>query len=145
MEVNLDTNIFFRALISHGIVVLLLFEVKLKVNAPERMREEFYVHKEEIMKKSQLSEEDFNAAAALLFEKLNFIPLEKYQQFLPEAKKLLGEHTKDAEFVALCLMNGAKLWTHEKRCLTLGLEYLPERLHMSCIAIPNDFHCNFYK
>ena len=120
MEVNLDTNILFRALISHGIVVLLLFDFRLKVNAPERMREEFYTHKEEIMEKSQLSEEDFHAAAALLFEKINFISLENYQQFLPEAKRLLGEHTKDAEFIALCLMNGAKLWTYEKLLFELG-------------------------
>jgi predicted nucleic acid-binding protein len=120
MEVNLDTNILFRALISTGVVVLLLFDVKLKVNAPERMREEFYAHKEEIMKKSQLSEEDFNVAVALLFEKVNFIHLENYQQFLPEAKKLLGEHTKDAEFIALCLMNGAKLWTYEKLLFDIG-------------------------
>ena len=84
------------------------------------MREEFYTHKEEIMEKSQLSEEDFHAAAALLFEKINFISLENYQQFLPEAKRLLGEHTKDAEFIALCLMNGAKLWTYEKLLFELG-------------------------
>lgn len=120
MEVNLDTNILFRALISHGVVILLLFDVRLKVNAPERMRDEFYAHKKEIMEKSQLSEEDFNAAATLLFEKINFIPLGSYQQFLPEAKRLLGEHTKDAEFIALCLMNGAKLWTYEKLLFDLG-------------------------
>lgn len=88
MEVNLDTNILFRALISHGIVALLLFDARLKVNAPERMREEFYANKMEIMEKSQLSEEDFNAAVNLLFEKINFIPLGQYQLFLPKAKKL---------------------------------------------------------
>ena len=109
MEVGLDSNVLFRTLISAGDIVRLLFDKDLEVLAPERLREEFLQNKKEILAKSYLSEEDFHELVSLLFNRITFIPLQEYKEFLPEARRLLGNHLKDEDFIALCLMKKIKL------------------------------------
>ena len=121
MEVVLDANVLFRTLISSGEIVQLFFDNNLKIIAPEVLKEEFLRNKEEILAKSKLSEDDLKELLSLLFPRINFAPLEEYQQFLPEAKRLLGEHFKDEDFVALALLKKAKIWTYEKRLFKIGL------------------------
>ncbi len=119
MEVVIDSNILFRTLISHGAILALIFDEKLHLFAPERLKEEFLNNREEILRKSTLSKEEFEELASLMFERLCFVPLESYKEFLPKAKELLGEHGKDEDFIALCLMKRLKLWTYEKRIFSI--------------------------
>lgn len=46
---------------------------------------------------------------------------EEYSNSFPEARKFLGEHVKDEEFVALSLCKKAPLWTYEKRLFEIGI------------------------
>ncbi|MBU4242650.1 MAG: hypothetical protein KKF52_05445, partial [Nanoarchaeota archaeon] len=111
MEVVLDSNVLFRILISQGDILKLMFDIKLVIFAPARLKEEFLNNKEEILKKSGLSESKFNELASIMFDIIKLVSLNEYKQFLPKAKVLLGKHEKDEDFIALCLMKGIKLWT----------------------------------
>ena len=44
MEAVLDSNVLFRTLISHGNIIALIFDSKLKLFAPEKLKEEFDVY-----------------------------------------------------------------------------------------------------
>ena len=120
MEVVIDANVLFRTLISSGEIVKILFNPELKIFAPEVLGNEFLNNKNEILSKSKLSEIEFDALASLLLEKIIFVPLDEYKEFLPKARSLLGKHAKDEDFIAVCLMKKAKLWTYEKLLFELS-------------------------
>ena len=114
MDVVIDANVLFRALISSGEIVKMLFNSELKIFAPEVLGNEFLNNKNEILSKSKLSEIEFDALASLLLEKIIFVPLDEYKEFLPKAKSLLGKHTKDFPYLALALKFNCPLWSEEK-------------------------------
>ena len=120
MEVVIDSNVLFRMLISQGDIIYLMFDTRLKIYAPQRPREEFINHKDEILTKSSLFEEDFQVLSSLLFERIIFVQLEEYKKYLPKSMKLLGVHKKDEDFIALCLLKHCKLWTYETRLFKIG-------------------------
>jgi len=121
MEVVLDANVLFRTLISQGDILELTFNGKLHLFAPSKLKQEFLNNKDEILSKSKLSEKNFNTLSSLIFDKITFVPLEKYKDSLPKAKELLGEHSKDEDFIALCLSKDISLWTYEKLLFEIGL------------------------
>jgi len=121
MEVVIDSNVLFRTLISRGDIIKLLFDTKLKLFAPLKLKEEFFNNKDEILSKSYFSEKEFNRLSFLLFKRITFVKLEEYKSFLPKAKKLLETHTKDEDFVALALSRKIKLWTYESLLFEIGV------------------------
>ena len=128
MEVVIDSNILFRTLISAGELESIIFNDSLGIFAPIKLKEEFTKHKEEILEKSKLSKEDFSELQSLLFERVTFIPLEKYKLFISKAKELLGAHIKDEDFVALSLSKGIKLWTYEDLLFKIGIAISTKQL-----------------
>jgi len=114
METILDANVLFRTLISGGNIIDLMFDDSLTIYAPERLREEFISHKQEIIEKSNLSKIEVEELTSLIFERIIFISIDEYTQFLLKAKQILGKHEKDEDFIALCMLRNCKLWTYEK-------------------------------
>lgn len=121
IEVVLDANVLFRMLISQGNILEILFSDKLKLCAPERLKEEFLKHKEEIAGKSKLPQPDLEILTSLIFGKVVLVPLSEYKALIPGAKGMLGGHEKDEDFVALCLLKNIKLWTYEKLLFKIGV------------------------
>ncbi|MBI2137768.1 hypothetical protein HYU12_04595 [Candidatus Woesearchaeota archaeon] len=121
MEVVLDANVLFRMLISQGNIIELLFNDNLKLMAPERLREEFLKHEEEIIEKSHRSKEEIGQLTELIFSRISLLPLTEYKALLPKAKEILGSHEKDEEFVAICLLKNVRLWTYEKLLFRIGV------------------------
>ena len=121
MEVAIDSNVLFRTLISRGKILRLLFNNKLKIFAPLKLKEEFIKHKEEILLKSKLSKDRFEMFSTLILKRIIFVPLEEYESFISKARGLLGEHEKDEDFVALCLSKNIKLWTYESLLFNIGI------------------------
>lgn len=120
MNIVIDSNVLFRILISGGEILKLLFDNRLKIFAPLKLREEFNEHKDEILSKSKLSENKFDMFSTLVFKRITFVPLEEYISFIPKAKELLSKHPKDEDFIALCLSKNIKVWTYEKLLYNLG-------------------------
>ena len=121
MEAVLDANVLFRILISQGEIIDLIFHDKLSLFAPFKLKQEFLNNKQGILSKSKLSEDELNILSSLIFDKITFVPLDKYKKSLAEAKELLGKHTKDEDFVALCLSKNISLWTYESLLFDIGI------------------------
>ena len=121
MEVVIDANILFRILISGGEIVTILRDPRLSLLAPEKIKEEFLSHKDEISAKSRSTKEEFDRLSSSLFSLIKLIPSEEYLSYLPKAKELLKEHTKDEDFVALSLAKDCKFWTYESLMFKLGI------------------------
>mgnify|MGYP001604123723 FL=1 len=116
----IDSNVLFRIIISGGKILKLLFDNKLRIFAPLKLKEELIKHKDEILLKSKLSENKFNAFSAFVLKRIIFVPLEEYSPLIPKARELLGKHSKDEDFIALCLFKNIKVWTYEKLLFDLG-------------------------
>lgn len=128
MEVVLDANVLFRTLISSGDILKIIFNDKLQLLAPLKLKQEFLNNEQEISFKSKLPKEEFNFLSSLIFNRIKFIPLNEYKDSLSKAKQLLKEHTKDEDFIALCLSKDAPLWTYESRLFKTGLAISTKQL-----------------
>ncbi len=120
MDVVLDSNVLFRTLISGGSISDLLFNEKLALLAPQKIKEEFINNKQELLKKTRFTAVDFERSAEILFNIITFIDREEYKEHLPRARILLKDHTKDEDFIALALAKNCNVWTYEKRIHELG-------------------------
>ena len=69
----------------------------------------------EIKQRSRLSVIEFDLLLALLEHRIQVVPMEEFIVRLPEAERLLGEHKKDAPYIALTLHLGCPFWSYEKR------------------------------
>ena len=120
MKIVIDSNVLFRILISQGKIIDLMFNPNIKIYAPKRLWQEFLKNEDEIIIKSNLSKKDFQILSSLLLKKITLVDLEDYKKFIPKARKLLANHNKDEEFIALCLLKNCKLWTYENRLFEIG-------------------------
>src|SRR3989338_828845 len=114
MLVVIDANVICAALLAKGKTADILFSGQIEPIGPERLVSEVDRHKEELLEKSKLSEEDFNELLALLRGKIRIVSAEEFRDFLSEANELLRPHTKDTEYVALSLRFKCPLWSKEK-------------------------------
>ena len=120
MRIVLDANVLFRMLISQGSILDIFFDSKLELIAPERLKQEFLNNRKEILTKSSLNKPEFDELTEMILGKVSFISLKEYLPLFPKAKKLLGEHIKDIEFVALAIKEKTKIWTYEKLLIDNG-------------------------
>ena len=114
MLLVVDSNIALSSLIA-GNLTRLILSPRIELAAPELLFEEINKHREEALAKSRLSANDFDILLALLEKKIRLFPMDEFISFMPEAEKLLGEHRKDAPYVALALKLNCPFWSYEKR------------------------------
>ena len=114
-----DANIVLSALVA-GRITDLLLSPKLELVAPDLLFIEVWKHKDEIKDKSKLGDEDFETLLALLKKNIKILPMDEFSALMPTAEELLGEHKKDAPYVALALKLDCPFWTYEKRFTDLG-------------------------
>ena len=89
MDVVVDANVVIAALISPtGHTADLFFSPLLGVFAPELLLEEVEEHKKELLKKTGLTERDFNFLVAFLAQRINFFPVTEFLSFLPNLSSL---------------------------------------------------------
>lgn len=119
MLLVVDANIVLSALTA-GRITDLLLSPKLELVVPDLLFLEVEKHKEEIKDRSKLSGEDFETLLKLLGKRIKALPLEEFSSQMPKAEELLGEHKKDAQYVALALKLNCPFWTYEKRFADIG-------------------------
>jgi len=115
MLVVVDANELFSLLIrgtrrSEGI----LFSDRVELIAPEFLLIEFSNNREEILSKTHRSEEDFSRLISVFERRIEFIPREEFEDFIPRASEILKEHLKDVPYLALALRYNCPIWSEEK-------------------------------
>lgn len=114
MELVIDANVFFSALISTGGKThKLLFSEELILFAPEFLTEEAKKHELEITKKSGLSKTNFALAISLISSKIRFVPFSEFKPFLAKAKEISPD-VNDTEYFAVALKHGCGIWSNDK-------------------------------
>ena len=115
MYAVVDANELFSLLIRGSMKSeSILFSERIELIAPEFMLIEFSKHKHEVLSKTHRSESDFSRLLSIFESRIEFIPMNEFSEFIPEAVKIVPGHIKDAPYIALAIKYGAILWTEER-------------------------------
>jgi predicted nucleic acid-binding protein len=114
MDLIIDANVVISSIISvEGKTRDLIFLTKNILFAPEFLLEEVEKYKSEIIKKSKLSEEDFELAISLIFSKIRLIPFSEFKKFITKAREICPD-PNDTEYFALALSKKIPIWSDDK-------------------------------
>lgn len=115
MFVVIDANELFSLLIKgNKSSKEIFFSKNLELIAPEFIIEEFARHKEELLLKTHRTEAEFLEVLSVFNDRIKLILEHDFCQFMPEALRLLPEHTKDAPYMAIALKFNCIIWSEEK-------------------------------
>jgi len=88
MDLVIDANVLFSALIKDSFTYNLLFNEKFHLFTPEYIFTELEKHKEEILEKTERTTEEFFRLLEILKRRIVIVPLEKLVPYVEEAEKL---------------------------------------------------------
>ncbi len=130
MKLVVDTNRIIAALIKNGISRRIIFEDSLKFITPDHSLAEIAKYKDEILAKAYISDAELEVLLFLIFEQIEIIPKEEYENFLEEAKQLIKD-IGDVPFIALCLASKADgIWTDDAHFLDQNKTKIFRTIHM---------------
>ena len=114
MDLIVDANVLFSALIKDSFAYNLLFSSSFHFFTPEYIFTELEKHKEEILKKTERSEEEFFRLLEILKRKFIIVPLEELVPYVKEAEKLTPD-PDDIAYFALTLKLNCAIWSNDKK------------------------------
>jgi len=112
MDLVVDANILFAALIKKGVTSNLLFSNELHLYAPEFLLNEFEKYRDLIVEKTERPDDEFEELLAIYLRRINFVPIEEIKPYIAEANKISPD-PKDALYLAVALKVGASLWSND--------------------------------
>lgn len=114
MDLVVDANVLFAALIKKSVTHNILFRGQFHLFTPEFILEEFEKYKEEILEKTERTTEDFFRLLDIFKRRIIFIPLE---ELVPYAKKaeIISPDPKDISYIALALKLHCAIWSNDKK------------------------------
>ena len=113
MNITVDANILFSALLKDGETRRLWFNIEFTLFAPAYLLVEFSKYKIELLKKFMGSSEEFDDWTGKLVSQIKFIPDEELISFLPAAATLLTD-SNDWLYLACALKEDTILWSQDK-------------------------------
>jgi len=116
MEIVIDSNIIFSALIKNSKTRKLILEYENYFLFPEYIFFELQNHKNELLKKSQMNKIDFNKLLEILLERVKIIPKSKLLNYKDKAYKIIKDiDINDIEFIACALAYpNSIIWSDDK-------------------------------
>jgi len=110
MDLVIDSNIFFAALLKDGGTSNILF--KHNLYAPEFIFVEFTKYKDYLKGKTKRTEENFNELLDLFERNVILTPKEEIEPFIEKAEKISPD-AKDVPYLALALKLRCGLWSND--------------------------------
>ena len=114
MDLVIDANVLFSALIKDSFTYNLLFNEKFHLFTPEYIFTELEKHKEEILEKTERTTEEFFRLLEILKRRIVIVPLEKLVPYVEEAEKLTPD-PDDMAYFALALKLNCAIWSNDKK------------------------------
>ena len=105
MLIVIDSNILFSALIKDSTTRRLILEYTGFFLFPEFIFEEMDKHKDELLKKSKMSEEDFNQLLQLLLTRVLIVPNASLEKHYDTAFELVKDIDHDDLLFFSCALN----------------------------------------
>lgn len=113
MDLVVDANILFAALIKRNITSHLLFKENLHLYAPEFIFKEFEKYRRVIKDKTERTDEEFDMLLTVLQRRIMLIPSEEIKPFVNKAKTISPD-IKDVPYLALALKLNIAVWSNDK-------------------------------
>ena len=119
MDIVIDTNILIAALLRDNKIRELIVNSKDRLLVPEVIYQEIKEHKEELLNKSELSEEEFDTLMSKLGGYLTIVSNKKLVNFQKEAELIIGNIDKnDVLIIAASLTNNnCPIWSDDNHFL----------------------------
>ncbi|MCX6742246.1 MAG: PIN domain-containing protein [Candidatus Pacearchaeota archaeon] len=115
MNIVIDTNIFISALIKEGICREILTNFKMNFLFPEFEFEEIKNHKEEIIRKTGLTEREFDVLFLRLVKYVKIIPAYFSRAYKEKAIQIISKiDPNDVQFIATALAFNCPVWSDDK-------------------------------
>ena len=114
MDLVIDANVLFSALIKDSFAYNLLFSGSFHLFTPEYIFTELEKHKEELLKKTERTDEEFSGLLEILKRRVIIVPLEELVPYVEEAEKLTPD-PDDMAYFALALKLNCVIWSNDKK------------------------------
>jgi predicted nucleic acid-binding protein len=114
MELVIDANILFSALIRDSFTYELLFREDLKLYAPDFLMKEFKKYEPMILRKTCRTRENFIEILHIMNEVITTVPKHEYSAFIKNAV-LISPDEKDVMYFASALRLGCGIWSNDKK------------------------------
>ena len=114
MDLVVDANALFSALIKDSTSSDIIFNGKFHLFTPEYIFSEFEDHKEELLEKTERTTKAFFRLVEILKRKIIIIPLEELVPYVNEAEKISPD-PDDMAYFALALKLNCAIWSNDKK------------------------------
>ncbi|MFH0971194.1 MAG: PIN domain-containing protein [Candidatus Micrarchaeota archaeon] len=113
MQLVIDANIFFSALLKDSYSRRLILDGRIQLFAPKFLLSEFEKHSADMLVRSKLDRDEFGRIYILLIQRIIFIEESELMPYLPAAYSLIVDK-KDAPYVATALCVNAEVWSNDR-------------------------------
>ncbi len=113
MDLVIDANILFAALVKRGFTADFLLRNDLHLYAPEFIFEEFEMYKDLLKRKTGRTEEEFTLFMEVIQRRIILVPHEEIDSYLEKAEKISPD-IKDVTYIALALRLNCAIWSNDK-------------------------------
>lgn len=114
MELVVDANTLFAALIKISVTSDLIVDNSLTLYSVEFIFSEFEKYKELIKSKTERTDEEFDRFMEIIQKRIKLFPKEEIEEFIDEAEKISPD-PKDVQYFALALKLKCGLWSNDKK------------------------------
>ena len=113
MDLVVDANVLFAALIKSGETERLFFVDQLHFYAPEFLIDEVEKYRTLLLRKTHRSDMEFDRFMRTLKKRIRFVPMEEIKPLMPAAKNISPD-LNDTTYFAAALKIGASIWSNDK-------------------------------
>ena len=113
MLLVVDANVIMSALVARGRTLDLFFYRNLQLFVPDFIFTEIKEHKKEILRKSGLSEREFELFINLIITRVKIVSAEEIRPYIKKAKEVSPD-PDDSIYFALALKMGCPIWSNDK-------------------------------
>ena len=114
MDLIVDANEIFAALIKESKAYELIFDERLHLFTTEFFFAEFKEHSEEIREKTEKTEEELNHLLDVLKKKIMLVHMEELLPYVGEAEKISPD-PDDVAYIALALKLKCAIWSQDRK------------------------------
>ena len=114
MDLVVDANILFSALLKDSLSAELLFNENLKLYTPQFLIKELFKYEKLILTKTHRPREKYIEILHCLKDVITTVPKETFSDFLKKAKTISPDR-EDAMYFALALKLKCGIWSNDKK------------------------------
>ena len=117
MRIVIDANRIVAALIKQSTTREIILDGLFEFVTPDFVLYEIKKHRNELQKKTKLTEKEFNVLLILIFEQIIILPKSSYLKFIDDCKNYVID-INDVPYLAACIASKATgIWSHDPHIL----------------------------